>query len=168
MSFTSDRPEDVLFDAARHGDVALLQELLATGLDINTTNPKGFTALTLASYDDHLDATNFLLAAGADPNIQDVTGNSALMALMGVSFKGYPKIARQLIQHGANLNLQNGNGGTALMFATLFGRNELVQLLVEAGADKDIKDARGLTALHLAGQQGNEAAWKFLGGEEPA
>jgi ankyrin repeat protein len=51
------------------------------------------------------------------------------------------------------------------MFAAMFGRHELLQLLLEAGADKNIKDVRGLTALHLAGQQGNETAWKLLGGE---
>ena len=103
---------------------------------------------------------------GAAPVGQGAAGNSALM---GVSFKGYAAIARRLIQHGADLNLQNGNGGTALMFATLFGRNELVQILLEAGADPRLADRRGLTALHLAGQQGNEAAWKLLGGkEEPA
>jgi ankyrin repeat protein len=52
------------------------------------------------------------------------------------------------------------------MFATLFGRNELVKILLEAGADTTVKDVRGLTALHLAGQQGNEEAWKLLGGKE--
>ena len=83
---------------------------------------------------------------------------------MGVSFKGYADVARLLVARGANLNLQNGNGGTALMFATMFGRNELVRLLVEAGADQTIADRRGLTALHLAGQQGNEQAWALLGG----
>jgi ankyrin repeat protein len=164
MSFTSAQPQDVLFDAARRGDVATLHEMLGQGLDVNTTNAKGFTPLILASYDDHYDAVVMLLNAGADPNIQDVTGNSALM---GVSFKGYPDVARLLIERGADLNLQNGNGGTALMFATMFGRNELVRILLEAGADTTIKDVRGLTALHLAGQQGNEEAWALLGGAPP-
>ena len=51
------------------------------------------------------------------------------------------------------------------MFATLFGRNDLVKLLLEAGADASIHDHRGMSALHLAGQQGNEEAYKLLGGE---
>ena len=76
MNFTSSRPEDLLFDAARRGDVPALKELLATGLDVNVTNGKGFSALTLASYDDHLEATKFLLEAGASPNVQDVSGNT--------------------------------------------------------------------------------------------
>jgi ankyrin repeat protein len=77
---------------------------------------------------------------------------------MGVCFKGYLPIAELLLLHGADLNLQHGNGGTALMFATLFGRNDLVRLLMEHGADLNIKDNRGLTALDLAVQQGNPDA----------
>lgn len=78
MDFTSARPEDLLFDAARRGDVATLRELLATGLDVNLTNPKGFTALTLATYDDHREAATFLLGAGADLAIKDARGLTAL------------------------------------------------------------------------------------------
>ena len=71
MDFTSSRSEDLLFDAARRGDTAALRELLASGLDVNTANAKGFTTLILASYDDHYDATKFLLNAGANPDVQD-------------------------------------------------------------------------------------------------
>jgi len=158
-TFTSARPEDLLFDAARRGDVAYLRELLATGVDVNTQDAKGFTPLIIAAYDDHLEATKLLLEAGADVNVQDRAGNTALM---GVCFKGYPEIARQLIAHGATLDLQNGNGGTALMFATLFGRNQLIPILLEAGADATIRDVRGLSAHDLAIQQGNEAALELL------
>ena len=57
---------------------------------------------------------------------------------------------------------ENGSGGTALMFATLFGRNQMVKLVLEAGADTSIRDVRGLTALDLAVQQGNEEALQML------
>lgn len=159
MSFTSNRPEDLLFDAARKGDVAYLQHLLDQQIDVNTQDAKGFTPLIVAAYDEHEDATKLLLAAGADPNVQDRAGNTALM---GVCFKGYPNIARLLIAHGADLNLQNGNGGTALMFATLFGRNKLVKVMLDAGADTTLRDGRGLTAYDLAVQQGNEEALQLM------
>jgi ankyrin repeat protein len=157
--FTSSNPEDLFFDAARRGDVATLQGLLAEGVDVNARSGRGFTALILAAYDDHLDATRLLLEAGADPNVHDASGNTALM---GVSFKGYPDIARLLIQHGADLNARNGNDGTALMFATLFGRHSIVPILLEAGADTTLRDVRGLSARDLAIQQGNEQALKVL------
>jgi hypothetical protein len=81
---------------------------------------------------------------------------------MGVSFKGYPEIAQLLIEHGADLNARNGNDGTALMFATLFGRHNIVPVLLEAGADTTLRDVRGLSARDLAVQQGNEVALQLL------
>ena len=81
---------------------------------------------------------------------------------MGVCFKGYEEIAELLIAHGASLDMQHGNGGTALMFATLFGRNKLVEVVLRHGANKEITEQRGLTALDLAVQQGNEEAVRLL------
>ena len=54
---------------------------------------------------------------------------------MGVSFKGYTELAKWLLENGADINLKHGNGGTALMFATMFGRNQVVRVLLEYGAD---------------------------------
>ncbi|MNL44691.1 Ankyrin repeats (3 copies) [compost metagenome] len=81
---------------------------------------------------------------------------------MGAAFKGLPDVASLLIRHGANLNSQHGNGGTALMFATMFGRNELVKLLLESGADAGVLDVRGQSAFDLAMQQGNQEAITLL------
>lgn len=81
---------------------------------------------------------------------------------MGVCFKGYIPIAKLLIGAGADLNLQHGNGGAAIMFAAMFGRNELLKLLAERGADITIVDSRGLSAFDLAAQQGNEEALIIL------
>ena len=71
-------------------------------------------------------------------------------------------IAEFLIESGADINMQHGNGGTALMFASLFGRNEVLRILLKHGADKEIKEQRGLTALDLAVQQGNVEAAMLL------
>ncbi|RYE26568.1 MAG: ankyrin repeat domain-containing protein [Sphingobacteriaceae bacterium] len=78
--------------------------------------------------------------------------------------KGYtpPEIAELLIANGANLNLQHGNGGTALMFATMFGRNKLVKILLDHGAEIDILENRGLSAADLAVQQGNVEALEIM------
>ena len=160
MNSTAPHPADQLFDAARRGDIAGLQAALAAGIPIDTPNPMGFTALVLASYDNHPEATRFLLDQGANPNQRDASGNTALM---GLGYKGYADIARLLIERGADPNLQNGGGSTALMFAAMFGRHELLQLLLDAGARKDTQDAKGFTALQLAGQKGDAAAAALLG-----
>ena len=81
---------------------------------------------------------------------------------MGVSFKGYADIATLLLDKNAKPNLQNANGGTALMLAAMFGRHELLKMLLSKGADKSIKDSRGLTALGLAQQQDNAQGVSLL------
>ncbi|HKG04918.1 MAG TPA: ankyrin repeat domain-containing protein, partial [Pedobacter sp.] len=83
-------------------------------------------------------------------------------ALMGVAFKGYDRIAKLLIESGANLNLQHGNGGTALMFAAMFGRHDLLKTLLQSGASKSLLDIRGLSVYDLAAQQGNTEAIAIL------
>ena len=81
---------------------------------------------------------------------------------MGVSFKGYLAIAELLIESGADLNKQHSNGGTALMFATMYGRNEIVKILLVHGAKSDICDFKGLTAYEIAVQQNNKEAMQLL------
>jgi ankyrin repeat protein len=48
------------------------------------------------------------------------------------------------------------------MFAAMFGRNELINLLLEHSADLEIKDNRGMSALDIAVQQGNEIGLQLL------
>ena len=51
-----------------------------------------------------------------------------------------------LLAKGANPNLKNKLGGTALMWAAAYGHDETVQLLLAKGADARIKDVDGVTA----------------------
>ena len=59
--------------AADDGDLAQLQVLLATGVDINATNRQGRTAITLASLKQRYACVEYLIAQGADINKQDQT-----------------------------------------------------------------------------------------------
>ena len=72
---------------------------------------------------------------------------------MGVCFKGYPEIAELLIKRGANIDLQNSNNATALIYATTFNQEAIVKLLLAHNADKSLKDARGHTAKDHAQMQ---------------
>ena len=51
-------------------------------------------------------------------------------------------------------NVRHANGATALVFATMFNRTEIVELLLAGGADPTIRDGQGLTAADHAAQQG--------------
>lgn len=58
--------------------------------------------------------------------------------------------ARELLAAGADCNMRNGEGATALMLAAHAGKLDMVKALIEAGADVNATDARGWGALMKA------------------
>lgn len=58
--------QDYYFDAARRGDVPMLETFIESGYSLDTRDSKGYTALILAAYHGQGAAVDRLLAAGAD------------------------------------------------------------------------------------------------------
>jgi ankyrin repeat protein len=86
------------------------------------------------------------------PCAVDKKGNNAFM---GVAFKGHLQVAKWLLENTVcNVNHQNYAGQTALMMASLFGREDIIRLLLEHGANPDLKDRQGNTSIKLAQAQG--------------
>ena len=56
----------------------------------------------------------------------------------------------EAIKDGANVNAEDNDGWTALMWAVFYVYTEIVKLLLEHGADVNAKSNNGWTALHLA------------------
>ena len=52
---------------------------------------------------------------------------------MGTAFKGNSRILKLLLQHGARTDQRNFANQTALDFAKIFGRQEIVSLLEQHG-----------------------------------
>ena len=77
--------QDYYFDAARRGDLDMLNTFIDSGYSLNTQDDKGYTALILAAYHGQGPFVERLLNAGADACVQDKRGNTALM---GAIFKG--------------------------------------------------------------------------------
>ena len=68
----------------------------------------------------------------------------------------------KLIEKGANVNIQNENGFTPLMWAAAFGQEKTVEKLIQAGADVNFQDERGRTALMFAVGSRKTATAKVL------
>ena len=142
-------PAEAFVSAARDGDLAAMQKLLARGVDVNAKDNSGGTALYWASFD-HLDIVRALLDRGADVN--------ADTPLVVASFGGHLDIVRALLDKGADVNAKDSrDGGTALMAASAQGHLDVVQALLEKGADVNAKGNDGTTALSVAKDDGVKA-----------
>ena len=63
---------------------------------------------------------------------------------------GHTEVVWDLVRIGADLNLKEWEGKTALMHAAAEGHTEIVRALVQAGAALDLQDALGKTALSMS------------------
>lgn len=145
--FTDEQIAALFFDAAREGDLVILEQFIDAGIEINAADSRGHTALIVAAYKNRYDAAALLLKHGAKVDAEDRKGATALT---GVAFKGHECIARLLLDHGAKIDHQNHLGRTPLMFALMFDRHNVVDLLLDRGADLDLRDADGVCARDLA------------------
>lgn len=75
---------------------------------------------------------------------------SAPSLLHRAAAENRPRELQALIDHGAELNLQNAKGHTALMIAARSGSLACAQALIDAGADLDARDRDTLCALDHA------------------
>lgn len=101
--FTSDMQEGgytPLLFAARVGDLASAEFLVAAGADVNDAAPYGTSALVVAAHSGHPKLVEFLLEEGADPNAA-LAGYTALHAAI---LRQDKRAARALIVHGADPN----------------------------------------------------------------
>ncbi|XP_065838421.1 ankyrin repeat domain-containing protein 33B-like [Oscarella lobularis] len=72
-------------------------------------------------------------------------------------------MTRIVVEHGCNVNAQDELGRTALTYAALFGRDDVVNYLVEKGADALIEDVDGNGPLYHCASVGNaEIAWTLI------
>jgi len=69
---------------------------------------------------------------------------------------------RLLLEHGADINVQDSNGLTPLQWASFNGALEVVRLLLETSADVEARNNYGKTALQEAAEEGHDEITKLL------
>ena len=149
-----------IHQAALDGQLSQLMELLVEGLNVNSQDKEGRTALMYAAFNGHTEIIRKLIEKGALVNLCDIYGRTALM--MGSSGP-YPDAVKVLLDHQADPNIADKEEHfTALMYAAAEGQSEVAKLLLAYRADPFLKDVDGDDAMTFADNNGHREVTVLL------
>ena len=120
-----------LNDAALKGYLTLVQLFLDSGADIESRNATGGTPLHDAALGGNVAVIAFLLDRGA--RINAIDRDASVTPLMLAASMGHAKAVETLLEHGADRNLKDRFGRTALDRARETADSRTVELLEKAG-----------------------------------
>jgi len=160
---------NALADAVIEKDTAKIKQLLQSGVDINTQHPTSGTSVLMiaSSYYYYDDMVEYLIGKGANVNLKDSEGETALLWAASNSLPS----AKILVENGAKVNIAANDGMTPFLQATLGVSSgkvtiEMCNLLRKNGANINAsltkKSAAGWTALHYAAVNGDIELVKYL------
>jgi ankyrin repeat protein len=137
------------------GNIETVKILVENGLDINTKLEGEFSLLETAKGFSNYEICEYLVANGADVNVNCNFGNNLLTnittfpLLITKKEKAYLKIVKLLVDSGCNINHVNYAGFTPIIRAVKNLDYELCKYLIENGADVNYKHPDYYSALHL-------------------
>ncbi len=134
VSFESKYYRSVLIQAILTAcNLNVIKLLIEAGANLNASFIDGYTALKAAIEKRNIRVVKMLLKYGADANLRNKFGETAL--IRAVQLKPYQKnIVRELLKHGAKLELGN-DLGTPLMHAAYCGNKDAIEDLLRLGVN---------------------------------
>ena len=118
---------DELTEAARDGDQARLEALLADGVGVNEVDTDGDTALLMAAMEGDMGCLKVRLAAGAYVDFMREDGGWT--PLMVSASEGHLECVKVLVAAGALLHLEDEEGRTAEDLAWAMAEKEVEAFL---------------------------------------
>ncbi len=172
-------PQDDLRNAVEYNRPALVQKLVAQGIDPNLTTHDGTPLLVDALKDKNIDVAEALIRAkNLDFERTNAAGENALMmaayqgllpmvklmvetydvevnktgwtALHYAATNGYDDIVKYLLDHAAYIDAESPNATTPLMMATMSGHITTVKLLLDEGADMNLRNQQKMDVIDFA------------------
>ncbi len=141
-------------DAAEHGDVAAVRNLLRAGVDVNETHGDGMTALHWAAEHGDAELAGMLIYAGA--NVGGGTRIGGYTPLHIASRHGHAGVVKALLAAKADpADATHNSGATPLHLSAASPSLETVRALLDRGADVNAREgAWGQTPLTFAASAG--------------
>ncbi len=155
--------------AVLFGTLDEMRQLIAAGANVNDTSPSRTTALMAAVHDDA--KVRLLLDAGANPNVENRAGHTALQ--LAANYSGAGASARLLIERGAEqdrpIRSLSSARVAAFSFAVVRGDTMLAQFMLDRGADVNGPTNAGHSPLMAATYHadGDAARWLLRRGALP-
>jgi ankyrin repeat protein len=165
-----------LHRAAKAGDLAKVQMLIARGANLNARDDEGCTPLHLAAQNGHKEVVEVLVRCGAQVNSEDgsgrtpadvavennhrtvveyLVGEGAIETLRVAIYLGDVAKVKNLIDKGADVNAGTGTAWTPLHYAARYNQRAVAEALIAAGARVDSPTKYGWTPLHMAAEEGH-------------
>jgi uncharacterized protein len=173
--------QTALMWAAANRSAEIVKLLLDHGADARARSTRGFTPLLFAAQQGEVESGRLLLRAGADVN--DRGGNDRKTAVIVAAASGNTNFSTLLLDSGADPDLSDESGFTALHYAALdAGGADIVRTLLAHRANpnpRTTRDSReyiyagvnltGATPMFLAASRGNVETIRALldGGADP-
>jgi hypothetical protein len=137
-----------LMRAVLYNDIQGICKLIYTyGANIDVQNALGYSALTIAILEKHLEVALTLIQAGANCNLRTNEGHTPLMCSI---ITGQKLVMGSILKKGVDINAQNIYGYTAVLLAVMKNDNIATWTLIKAGADLNLASIDGNTPLRQA------------------
>eukprot|EP00404_Azadinium_spinosum_P056961 CAMPEP_0180779282 /NCGR_PEP_ID=MMETSP1038_2-20121128/46299_1 /TAXON_ID=632150 /ORGANISM="Azadinium spinosum, Strain 3D9" /LENGTH=259 /DNA_ID=CAMNT_0022814557 /DNA_START=97 /DNA_END=874 /DNA_ORIENTATION=+ len=170
--------KEEMLEAVGANKLQEVERLLGEHPFVDADISDGRTPLYCAAIWGFPEMAQLLIRAGADVNARAAEGGFPLrctavaLSLPGPlsvfnfvgddSFQKRMAVMKILIESGADVNMKDPDGDTALHAAAVHGRLESVKLLVQAGADTAAANVQGQTPLRLAEVEGHAQIVEYL------
>jgi ankyrin repeat protein len=168
VTLKDEREATALHHAAQSGHLSIIDILLKAGCDINAVDKNQWTPLMNACYWANEDAAYNLLDAGANSELRNIDGRTALheVCRSPAVNKGkiLARIAKRLIQAGCDANVSSTSEEdlNALMYAAYHNHVSVANVLIEHNCNIDSTDYQGWSALHWSADRDHIDIVKLL------
>jgi len=149
-----------LHNAVRQGNLKVMGLLIRAGADVNQMGFINQSPLHRAVEFGKVDAIRLLLKHGA--RVDQKGGMFKGTSLFSVAGTGNIKIAKLLLDAGANINAKSEFGDTPLHWAASYGKLAMVRFLGSKGANLNAINKKGMFPVSVAARNGHRSVCELF------